>query len=78
MSQAAAAVYVITQQDIARSGATSIPELLRMAPGAVGALHDQVVDALQVSWIADNRQARASHVARKSQANSIRLDHNRG
>jgi iron complex outermembrane receptor protein len=28
-----AAIYVITQDDIRRSGATSIPELLRMAPG---------------------------------------------
>jgi iron complex outermembrane receptor protein len=28
-----AAVYVITQEDIRRSGATSIPEALRMAPG---------------------------------------------
>jgi len=32
-SGAAAAVYVITQDDIRRSGATSIPEALRMAPG---------------------------------------------
>lgn len=29
----ASAAYVITQDDIRRSGATSIPELLRMAPG---------------------------------------------
>jgi iron complex outermembrane recepter protein len=28
-----AAIYVITQQDIERSGATSIPEALRLAPG---------------------------------------------
>jgi iron complex outermembrane receptor protein len=28
-----AAVYVITQEDIERSGATSIPEVLRLAPG---------------------------------------------
>jgi len=33
LSQVAAAVYVITQEDIRRSGATSIPEALRMAPG---------------------------------------------
>jgi iron complex outermembrane receptor protein len=33
LSQAAAAVFVITQEDIRRSGATSIPEALRMAPG---------------------------------------------
>lgn len=33
LSQTAAAVYVITQEDIRRSGATSIPEALRLAPG---------------------------------------------
>ena len=33
LSEAAAAVYVITQNDIRRSGATSIPEALRMVPG---------------------------------------------
>src|SRR6266404_4935655 len=31
--QAPAAVYVITQEDIHRSGVTSIPEALRLAPG---------------------------------------------
>ncbi len=31
--QTPAAIYVITQDDIRRSGATSIPEALRMAPG---------------------------------------------
>ncbi len=31
--QSAAAVYVITNEDIKRSGVTSIPEALRMAPG---------------------------------------------
>lgn len=31
--QSAAAVFVITQKDIRRSGATSIPEMLRMVPG---------------------------------------------
>jgi iron complex outermembrane recepter protein len=31
--EAAAAIYVITQEDIKRSGATAIPELLRMVPG---------------------------------------------
>ncbi len=31
--EAAAAVFVITQEDIRRSGVTSIPEALRMAPG---------------------------------------------
>ena len=33
MSQVAAAVFVITQEDIRRSGATIIPDLLRMVPG---------------------------------------------
>ncbi len=33
LSEAAAAIYVITQEDIRRSGVTSIPEALRMAPG---------------------------------------------
>ncbi len=33
LSDAAAAVYVITQDDIHRAGVTSIPEALRMAPG---------------------------------------------
>lgn len=33
LSQTASAIFVITQDDIRRSGATSIPEALRMAPG---------------------------------------------
>ena len=33
LNRAAAAVYVITQDDIRRSGLNSIPELLRLAPG---------------------------------------------
>ncbi len=33
VQQSPAAVFVITQEDIRRSGATSIPEALRMAPG---------------------------------------------
>ncbi len=33
VSDAAASVYVITREDIRRSGATSIPEALRLAPG---------------------------------------------
>jgi iron complex outermembrane recepter protein len=33
LSQTASAVYVITQDDIRRSGMSSIPELLRMVPG---------------------------------------------
>jgi iron complex outermembrane receptor protein len=33
LSETTAAVYVITQEDIRRSGATTIPDLLRMVPG---------------------------------------------
>jgi iron complex outermembrane receptor protein len=33
LSRTAAAIFVITQQDILRSGATSIPDLLRLVPG---------------------------------------------
>ncbi|THI91965.1 MAG: TonB-dependent receptor [Nitrospira sp. CG24A] len=33
VSQTASAIFVITQEDIRRSGANSIPEALRMAPG---------------------------------------------
>jgi len=33
LSEAAAAVFVVTQEDIRRTGATSIPEALRMVPG---------------------------------------------
>ena len=33
LSDSAAAIFVITREDIKRSGATSIPEALRMAPG---------------------------------------------
>ena len=33
LSRTAAAIFVITQEDIRRSGATRIPDLLRMVPG---------------------------------------------
>ena len=33
LARSAAAIYVITQEDIRRSGATSVPELFRMVPG---------------------------------------------
>ncbi|PYU55607.1 MAG: TonB-dependent receptor, partial [Acidobacteria bacterium] len=45
VADAAAAIFVITQEDIRRSGATSIPEALRMAPG------------LQVARIDENKWA---------------------
>src|ERR1041385_2856279 len=33
ITQTPAAIYVLTQEDIKRSGATSIPEVLRTVPG---------------------------------------------
>lgn len=48
IADAAAAVFVITQDDIRRSGATSIPEALRLAPG------------IQVSRIDENKWAISS------------------
>jgi iron complex outermembrane receptor protein len=43
-----AAVYVITQDDIRRSGATSIPEALRLAPGVEVARIDSVKWAIGI------------------------------
>lgn len=40
LSNAAAAIHVITQEDIRRSGATSIPEALRLSPGLEVARQD--------------------------------------
>src|SRR5438552_2616239 len=37
VADSAAAVFVVTQEDMRRSGATSIPEALRMVPGLEGA-----------------------------------------
>ena len=48
LADAAAAIFVITQEDIRRSGATSIPEALRMVPG------------IQVARIDENKWAIAS------------------
>ena len=41
VADAAAAIFVITQEDIRRSGATSIPEALRMVPGVEVARIDE-------------------------------------
>ncbi len=49
MSRTAAAIYVITAEDIRRSGARSIPELLRMVPG----LHVARIDSSQ--WAISTR-----------------------
>jgi len=48
-SQAAAAIYVITQEDIRRSGMQSVPELLRMVPGL------QVAQSGSQNWAITSR-----------------------
>ncbi len=48
LSQTAAAVYVITQDDIRRSGVTSLPEALRLAPGVDVAQIDSVKWAIGI------------------------------
>jgi len=49
VSEAAAAVFVITQEDIKRCGATTIPDLLRMVPGV------QVAQISQSEWAVSSR-----------------------
>src|SRR5437762_14361476 len=50
VADAAAAIFVITQEDIRRSGATSIPEALRLVPG------------LEVARIEDRKSTRRTPV----------------
>ncbi len=59
LNEAAAAIYVITQEDIRRSGVTSIPEALRMAPG------------LQVAKIDSNKWAISSRGFNTQFANKL-------
>jgi iron complex outermembrane receptor protein len=53
LSQAAAAVFVITQDDIRRSGATNIPDILRMAPGVNVARIDSNTWAISIRGFND-------------------------
>jgi iron complex outermembrane receptor protein len=53
LSRTAAAVYVISQEDIRRSGATNIPDLLRMAPGVDVAQIDANTWAISVRGFND-------------------------
>lgn len=48
-----AAVFVITQDDIRRSGATSLPELLRLAPGVQVSQQDAARYAIGIRGFAD-------------------------
>ena len=45
LSRAPAAIFVITQEDIRRSGATSLPELLRIAPATPNKLFGRASSA---------------------------------
>lgn len=58
-SEAAAAIFVITQEDIRKSGATSIPEVLRMVPG------------IQVARIDSNKWAITSRGFARDFANKL-------
>src|SRR5580700_10549500 len=53
LSQTAAAVYVINQEDIHRSGATNIPDLLRMVPGVDVAQIDSGHWAISIRGFSD-------------------------
>ena len=48
LGDAPAAIYVLTNEDIARSGATSIPEALRLVPGVQVARVDSSTWAISV------------------------------
>jgi len=54
MHEAASAIYVVTQEDIRRTGATNIPEALRMVPGVLVSRVDQ--NSYAVSIRGFNRQ----------------------
>jgi iron complex outermembrane recepter protein len=53
LSQAGAAVFVISQEDIRRSGATNIPDLLRMVPGIHVAQLDANIWAISIRGFTD-------------------------
>jgi iron complex outermembrane recepter protein len=59
LSEAAAAIYVITREDIRRSGATSIPEALRLAPN------------VQVARLDSNRYAITARGFNSTSANKL-------
>jgi iron complex outermembrane receptor protein len=53
LSRAGAAIFVITQEDIRRSGASSIPDLLRMVPGVDVAQLDANIWVISIRGFAD-------------------------
>ena len=58
LSESANAVFVITREDIRRSGASSLPEVLRMAPGLHVARIDDNKWAVGVRGFNDPRRSR--------------------
>jgi outer membrane cobalamin receptor len=50
LSKTAAAIFVITEEEILRSGATNIPDLLRMVPGAQVAQINASSWAVSIRW----------------------------
>ena len=48
LNEAASAIYVVTQEDIRRSGAVNIPEALRLVPGVWVAKIDQTQYAVSI------------------------------
>jgi iron complex outermembrane receptor protein len=53
LSQVAAAIFVITQEDIRRSGATNIPDVLRMVPGVQVAQLDANIWVITIRGFSD-------------------------
>jgi iron complex outermembrane recepter protein len=53
LSQVAAAIFVITQEDIRRSGATNIPDVLRIAPGVQVAQLDANIWVITIRGFSD-------------------------
>jgi outer membrane receptor protein involved in Fe transport len=66
LSRTAAAVFVITQEDIRRSGATNIPDLLRMVPGMDVAQINASTWAIS-AWAERGIQQRAAGDDRRAQ-----------
>lgn len=58
ISRTPAAIFVITQEDIQRSGARSIPDLLRMVPGVDVAHLDANIWAISIRGFADRFAAK--------------------
>lgn len=63
----AAAVFVITQDDIRPSGATSVPEVLRMAPGVEGGPHRRQQEGRDRAWVLRALRKQTARASRRTQ-----------